>query len=174
MQTRVSITGFEHNDSRLCWWCGGALPKRRRHWCCEEHMHEYERHYIWTYARDWCLKRYGNRCANCGARYIHISTWPYYSVHNQVRYGETEPYAPSSCLFTRNGLQAHHIVPLDGEYRVVNALNHPDNLIALCTVCHGEVKAAENYNLQDVLEVLRLAVVHCKIRNPAQMKWASE
>lgn len=33
---------------------------------------------------------------------------------------------------------AHHLVPLNGSFRLWNVLNRPENLVALCYRCHGK------------------------------------
>jgi 5-methylcytosine-specific restriction endonuclease McrA len=42
------------------------------------------------------------------------------------------------CNYKSSTLEAHHIIPIVGQLRSWNKLNHPDNLIALCFDCHRE------------------------------------
>jgi len=43
-------------------------------------------------------------------------------------------------------LQVHHIVPLNGSDRIINALNKPENLIVLCKKCHRKRHQRVNGN----------------------------
>ncbi len=60
------MTGFEGTGT--CFWCGGQLQGRATRYCRKEHHWRlYVRHFCWSWARPWCFKRYGYRCANCGS-----------------------------------------------------------------------------------------------------------
>lgn len=74
------ITGYE--GTRCCFWCGEPLTGRLKRYCRAEvtdddfvedilsdnvpHWKQYWRHFCYTYAAPWCLKRYDYTCANCG------------------------------------------------------------------------------------------------------------
>lgn len=107
------FTGFE--DSGVCWWCGGDLPKRKRRWCCEDHKDSYWETYNWRSASLACSRRNNNTCENC---------------HKHESYGYGKPLVR---------LEAHHIIPIGGEDRSWHELNKPDNLLCLCHECHLEV-----------------------------------
>jgi len=91
-----------------CFWCGTAVKGGRRY-CCEEHHELYLENFRWPEASSACLKRYGGKCGDCGKP----TKWA-------------------------SDMRVHHIIPLDGGYRLWNILNQPDNLIALCPACHGK------------------------------------
>jgi len=93
---------------RHCFWCGAEVDGRRRY-CCEEHHELYLKHFRWPEASEWCLERYDFKCGDC----------------------------PSDIrkMFAR---RVHHIEPLNGELRLWNIKNRPENLIALCASCHGK------------------------------------
>ena len=113
--THAVITGFEGTGG--CFWCGTELDGRRRF--CGHHSGHwtlYAKHFYWTYARSWCLKRYEYRCANCG-------------------YQEVVPPGNHPSWYT-HGLEAHHIIPLEGAQRASSPFNVPWNLICLCHTCH--------------------------------------
>jgi len=63
--TYTLLTGYEGSGS--CHWCGGELKGYLRRYCYG-HMKLYYRHFLWTDARKWCIKRQDGLCANCGTR----------------------------------------------------------------------------------------------------------
>ena len=105
------FTGFE--SPRHCFWCGKEVDGRRRY-CSEEHNDLYWKHFAWPSAAAWCLKRYDHKCADCGMASDKRPNWVIIP------------------------LVAHHIDPLNGEERVWNIKNRPENVIALCPACHGK------------------------------------
>lgn len=106
----------EHEGKGGCFWCGGAFPdKRKRRFCKTECSDEYHRHYWWGSASAWALERANYTCQKCGEKTATKLTQFHYS----------------------GNLVVHHIMPLNGSPRIVNALNRPDNLIVLCRKCHG-------------------------------------
>ncbi len=112
------ITGFEGTGG--CFWCGESLNDKRRRFCGHRsgHWTLYANHFYWTYARSACLNQYEYRCANCGGK---KEGRGYYAI---------------------SSLEAHHIIPLEGDYRAVSSYNVPWNLIALCHQCHLLIAAA--------------------------------
>jgi len=109
------LTG--HEGMGLCFWCGVGLVGRQKRYCKHNaHWREYWRHFSWGFARDWCLERYDNRCANF--RHVH------------------SPYSPALAL------EVHHIIPLEGHDRIWTPYNLPWNLIVLDHWCHVELHAA--------------------------------
>ncbi len=111
------FTGYE--GTGVCWWCGGELPRRSKRWCRQDrgtddaHWHQYYRHFAWGYAVNWCFQRYDFHCANCG-------------LAGADRGGD-------------QGLEVHHIVPLEARPRAWSVFNLPWNLILLCHECHMEL-----------------------------------
>ena len=114
------ITGFEGTGG--CFWCGKELEGRRR-FCGHRsgHWTLYNNYFCWSFARGWCLERYGYQCANCG-------------YHGVVPRGDH----PS---WYTEGLEVHHIIPLEGMERAYSPDNVPWNLIALCHDCHQLIHA---------------------------------
>lgn len=117
------FTGYETEE--LCFWCGADLDgPRYRRWCKAKpaHWRIYYQHFNWGYASSWCLERYDYRCANCD-------------------YHQIVPAGDHPSWYVQN-LEVHHIVPLDGSWRLWSVLNIPWNLICLCHDCHQAVHAA--------------------------------
>jgi len=112
------ITGFEGQGG--CFWCGNELTGKQKKFC-RGHWTQYWKHFGWSYARSWCLKRYEYKCANCG-------------------YHQIVPEGDHPSWYTE-GLEAHHIIPLKGEIRSLTPFNIYWNLICLCHDCHQEIHA---------------------------------
>ena len=110
------ITGFEGQGG--CFWCGEELNGRSKKFCYG-HWTQYWKHFGWTFARNWCLERSNYQCTNCGH---HLTVPP---GDHPSWYAE--------------GLEAHHIIPLEGETRSLSPYNVPWNLICLCHACHLEL-----------------------------------
>jgi ribosomal protein L24E len=119
------LTGYETLEN-TCWWCGKPIEqgKRLAHYCRgKSHddftscYREYHRHFDWTFASDWALKRSGRKCQFCGKEETLID-WGY--------------------RYQRSNLEVHHIVPLKGSIRVFSIYNAPCNLVVLCRDCHLE------------------------------------
>lgn len=121
------LTGYEGTGA--CLWCGKDFEGKRKRYCTgrmldtgeEAHWRQYHRHFNWTFARDWCLTRYEHRCANCG---------------HEGSYWNGVVYIRGKAL-----LEAHHIIPMEGESREWTPYNLPWNLICLCHECHVLVHA---------------------------------
>jgi hypothetical protein len=110
----VICTGFE--TTGYCFWCGGSFPdNRHRHYCSTTCSDEYHRHFRWSAASRYALIRSDYHCQIC-------------NLKSEGMYG----------------LEVHHIVPVNGGYRVVNALNCPCNLIVLCKTCHDAWHLKQN------------------------------
>ena len=110
------ITGYEGTGH--CFWCGKEITGRRRYcggrsgcWT------QYQRHFAWTYASSWALRRAEHHCENCGKSVIEIE--PIGGRYNE-----------------RSGLEVHHIIPLNGSRRDISPYNIFWNLICLCHECH--------------------------------------
>ena len=84
-------------------------------YCCEAHSDTYAEHFHWPEASAAALKRAGGKCADC-------------------------PKEAKSAA----ELRVHHIEPLNGELRLWNILNRPENLLVLCPSCHGKRHAELN------------------------------
>ena len=125
----IHFTGNE--ESGACWLCGGVLPKRRRRWCCDEHMTQYWGTYNYSYASGVCMRRTENTCENCHKSHS--------ALFKEIR-ERTEPGYCSS--YTDAQIEVHHIIPLEGEPREWNVLNRQDNLTALCHQCHLQAHAS--------------------------------
>lgn len=111
------LTGYEGTGQ--CFWCGEELVGRQKRYCRHNaHWREYWRHFNWGFARDWCIERYDDRCANCGTAYRDL-------VEN--------------FWYRRSNLEVHHIIPLEGRDRIWTPYNLPWNLIPFCHKCHGLV-----------------------------------
>lgn len=118
--TRYTVlTGYEVLEHR-CFWCGGELKGKLKRYC-RGHMKEYYRHFDWSYASHWALRRAEYKCENCGAG----------EVMNKKGWWDR----------ARSSLEVHHIVPLNGAPRQFTAFNLPFNLIVLCHQCHQVVQA---------------------------------
>ncbi len=114
-QTRYTVlTGYESQEHR-CWWCGGELRRKAKHYCYG-HMAEYYDNFNWGYASSKARKRANYKCENCG-----------------------NPERDRHYMTT---LRVHHIVPLKGAARFFSAYNLPWNLVVLCHTCHLEIHAA--------------------------------
>ena len=57
------LTGWEIEGR--CFWCGEELHRKGKRYC-RGHMKLYYRHFMWSYARPWCIERQEGLCANCG------------------------------------------------------------------------------------------------------------
>ena len=57
------LTGWE--GTGRCFWCGGPLKGKLKRYCYG-HMRIYYQHFMWSYARPWCIERQKGLCANCG------------------------------------------------------------------------------------------------------------
>lgn len=112
----IHFTGFE--DSGVCWYCGGELPKRRRRWCCDACRDVYYETWNWHFSSIACVERSDHCCANC---------------HRKENYKWKQEQV---------SLEVHHIIPMVGQDRSWHELNRPDNLICLCHDCHMEVHRA--------------------------------
>ena len=66
---------------RICRWCGGPLPKRRRRWCSEECSHEFAIRSDPGYARLQVAARDHGVCASCGLDMQAVAA----SINRQVR-----------------------------------------------------------------------------------------
>ena len=111
------ITGYE--GTGRCFWCGADIEGRRRY--CRGRKGcwtRYQEHFAWSYAKGACLKRFDYRCANCGIKGRNLNMGS-----------------------NMTNLRAHHIIPLNGDSRVVSVYNISWNLICLCHDCHIEVHA---------------------------------
>ena len=117
--TLTTCTGYE--VAGKCYWCGGGLKTKRRSYCCDEHRQEYYRHFEWSTASKWCLRR-NDKCQICGIDRRDIPL-----VGEEGMYGGT------------SGFRVHHIIPVNGGSRYFNLLNAPCNLMALCHSCHVKI-----------------------------------
>ena len=110
-QNYTILTGFE--GSGRCFWCGGDLEGKAKAYCRgKHHMDEYYRHFRWSYASTWAIRRAGHKCENCG-KLSGIT----FDVHAR--------------------LEVHHIVPFAGRHRDEFSPFHlPWNLVVLCHDCH--------------------------------------
>ena len=61
----------------------------------------------------------------------------------------------------------HHLDPLGGERRIWNKKNRPENLVALCSSCHGIQHAGGNYKLS---ETERIVIEKSKLGHRALKK----
>lgn len=108
-----SLTGKEAR--RKCFWCGTDIGGGSRY-CTREHQALYLKYFWWPHARDWCRSRYWNLnavsyfCGDCNSL-INLSKS---AVHHIKRLPNSDPMT-----------------------RQWNILNRPENLILLCTTCHG-------------------------------------
>ena len=115
------ITGYE--GMGRCFWCGKEIQGRRR-FCGGKSgcWTQYQRHFSWSYASSWALRRSEYHCENCGKAAIDIE--PIGGKYNE-----------------RSGLEVHHIIPLNGADRSMNVYNIFWNLVCLCHDCHMELHA---------------------------------
>ncbi len=97
-----------------CFWCG---VRTRGRYCSGSHRLQYLRHFNWSYARDWCWKRYSGHCGVCG----------------QVS-------KPSNIDWRWRDLEVHHLDAINAGFREWTLLNRPENLILLCPPCHDLTK----------------------------------
>ena len=115
-----------HEEKGFCFWCGLTCGHKR--FCNTDCKTNYHRHFVWENARNWCLKRADYKCEKCGVK--------------QNYYGWSgDPEAATGDFGTR--LEAHHIEPLNNEYRHYNKKNRPENLICLCNRCHSRINRLE-------------------------------
>lgn len=117
-------------SDKVCLWCGGELPKRRRKYCCDEHAIFYWEEYIaplwWGNAKEVALRKAGNRCQ-----------WVDKEGNRCERRGK---------------LEVHHIVPLEkGESYHKSPKNTQSNLIVLCRPHHED---AHRIHPKDKSEVI--------------------
>jgi 5-methylcytosine-specific restriction endonuclease McrA len=95
-----------NEGSGRCWWCGGAFPDKRK--------------------RRYCS-------AVCRRKYEESFYWSWASVAAIRR----ARYRCKECgIKGKRRLHVHHIIPLNGTDRIVNALNRRENLVVLCRKCH--------------------------------------
>jgi len=109
-----SFTGNEAR--RKCFWCGADVKKGNKRYCSNEHKILYLKHFWWPHARDWCRFRHWDK--------------------NEVSY----LCGDCNSLITLSKSAVHHIQRLpnsDPMIRQWSILNRPENLILLCTTCHG-------------------------------------
>lgn len=130
----IHFTGNEEGGG--CWYCGEDLPKRRRRWCCDDHMDLYWTTYNWTGASHRCLMEAKNTCTNC------------HRSHRDISIEIKASHSPSPGNYWPKYIDAqieiHHIIPLGGEDRQWHVLNRQDNLLALCHQCHLAVHLVLN------------------------------
>jgi len=107
------LTGWEGTGK--CFWCGGELKGKLKRYC-RGHMRIYYQHFMWSYARPWCIERQNGLCANCGR--------------------------DCGGRYAGSDIEVHHIVPLKGSTRWLSAYNLPWNLMGFCHQCHLDVAAA--------------------------------
>lgn len=97
---------------RLCKRCGKIPMGRRRVYCDDECERVYDENHYWSVASYVCKERAGWRCEACARDQSEL---------RQVL----------------SGLEAHHIIHLEGD-RTESCYNHQENLVCLCTKCHGK------------------------------------
>jgi len=134
-------TGFEGTGG--CFWCGGELAGSHRRFCGHRsgHWTLYAEHFYWNYARSGCLKRAGYRCANCESH-------------------EIVPHEHHPSWYTGD-LEAHHIIPLEGEQRASSVFNIPWNLICFCHTCHQLIHTVmRELNRPAPLDIFDLALAN--------------
>jgi len=109
-----------YEGSGRCWWCGGTFPDRR--------------------ARRFCTTA-------CRRRYEENFYWSWASMAAIRR----ARFRCKECgLKGKRRLQVHHIIPLNGTDRLVNALNRRENLAVLCKECHRKKHQASNDKQQSL------------------------
>jgi hypothetical protein len=95
-----------NEGSGKCWWCGANYPD--------------------THARRYCSEK-------CRTNYQNNFYWLWASNAALKRAG----YRCQDCgVRGKRRLQVHHLTPLNGSDRIINALNRHENLIVLCKKCH--------------------------------------
>lgn len=122
------MTGYE--CPCRCFWCGDETSFHRRYCQNRKCRNEYVQHFRWQEARNWCRERYEAKCGECGK-------------DEDTKYDSKLRFA------------AHHIIPLNGSFRLWNKLNRPENLIWLCGDCHDD-KRKKPEPEQDGVEQLEL------------------
>lgn len=110
-----------HEAKGFCFLCGKSVKNRR--FCDKQCQNNYQNHFIWKFASAWCIERADNKCEKCG-------------VEQNCGY-DYEGW--DGDFGTR--LEAHHIDPLNNEYRHYNKKNRPENLICLCNRCHSHINS---------------------------------
>ncbi|NIN66975.1 MAG: hypothetical protein GTO63_20230 [Anaerolineae bacterium] len=95
---------------KVCRQCGKELDGRKTAFCSQEHTDDFYRDHYWGWAANVAKREAGGICAICGEK----PRW--------------------------SSLVAHHIIPLNGERRDYNCLNHPENILVLCASCHRRVE----------------------------------
>ena len=150
-----NMTGFEAKG--ICFWCGNPVKNRR--FCNDNCQNAYHNHFIWEYARNWCLARADYKCEKCGIKPLQ------YPISQQVTTSEIDEllseypkmlwsrayavidkeyrnnYKYEIKRYRHSQLEAHHIIPLKGDRRYINKLNRPENLICLCNKCHSHINS---------------------------------
>jgi len=126
-----ALTGFEEQGK--CFWCGDPAKYR---YCSSNHRGLYTKHFHWRQAKQWCYERFGEICVLCGIE----KKYKIIDAYDQSYYSSIDKLV----------IEIHHIIPLKGTERVWSILNHPDNLIPLCSSCHISV----HYKI-DLIEFLR-------------------
>ena len=136
MDGKAICTGYENQG--ICYMCGGALPKRRRAYCCDACRDLYSHLFYWPWAQKDSLARAKWKCQKCGL--------PLHLVPDIVH-----PWGWPS------GYAVHHKIPINGENRVWHRLNFPSNLKAVCPDCHRiehkEIRIAAKRCSQEVMEL---------------------
>ena len=85
----------------------------------------------------WCGKALPkNRKCYCSEKCM-IEYYNHFYWNDAVRLALKEKKACEVCGSTED-LEVHHKKSLDGQYRMWNKLNQPDNLQVLCHKCHTE------------------------------------
>jgi len=119
-----------------CTWCGKAVPKGRRTWCCQKCVDAYRGEHDWSWIREQVLQRDKGICAICGVDTLEICN---FVLKTRRREGfETGRHLTSFYatlgwhdLTVISPWQADHIKP-----RVLGGTNEQDNLRTLCVPCH--------------------------------------
>lgn len=97
-----------------CWWCGADYPDK--------------------HARRYCSTK-------CRSLYQDSFYWLWASEKALKQAG----YQCQACgVRGKRNLHVHHIIPLNGSDRIINALNQPDNLVVLCKKCHQKRHRKKN------------------------------
>jgi hypothetical protein len=108
-----NLSGHEENGH--CFWCGTAIKGKRRY-CSKQHAHLYLTFFHWREA-----------CINV-----------YHRIYDPIRKGQICEKCEEVCG-GEYSIEVHHIIPLNGEDRLWNVKNHPENLLGLCKECHKEI-----------------------------------
>lgn len=124
---------------RLCAWCGGPLPIRRRRWCSDACSKAYGENHTWTTARARALIRDGRMCRIClrgpGASRI-LALLLTLAGHDPKTAAET--FVDENGLHVWRGwtndarLEVNHVVPRHGQGYSAGCWNHPEGLETLC------------------------------------------